>query len=98
MLRFVRSSHAEADLIEIWSYIADVNFTAADEVADRFEQVFQKLSVHPELGRKAPELGVGYRVFVAGSYLIFYRAIGSDIEIARVLHGAREITAEFFRD
>jgi toxin ParE1/3/4 len=40
----------------------------------------------------------GVRLFPLGSYLIFYRPLNDGIEVARLLHGARHITAEFFRD
>jgi toxin ParE1/3/4 len=38
------------------------------------------------------------RFIPVGSYLVFYRSLPDGVEIARILHGARDITAEFFRE
>ena len=45
----------------------------------------------PEAGRLRPELRAGLRSFPVGRYLIFYTVNSSDIEIARVIHSARDI-------
>ena len=50
------------------------------------------------MGKVIEELAANLRVLSTGSYLIFYRAVDSGIEVARVLHGARDITSEFFHD
>jgi toxin ParE1/3/4 len=43
----VRSRQAEADLIEIWRYIARDNPDAADRVLDRIERMVDLLARHP---------------------------------------------------
>ncbi len=37
------------------------------------------------------ELRAGLRSFTHGNYIIFYRLIGPDIEIIRVIHGRRDL-------
>jgi toxin ParE1/3/4 len=47
------------------------------------------------MGRKRDDLAKGLRSFPVGKYLIFYHLVKGDIEIARVLHGSRNIDEEF---
>jgi len=37
--------------------------------------------------------GPNIRSFLVGNYVVFYRPIQDSIEVARVLHGARDIDA-----
>ena len=54
----------------------------------------------PVMGRVRPELGARIRSFVADRYVLFYRPLtrAKGIEIARVLHGARDVDAIFAPD
>lgn len=79
------SPRARADLIEIWSYIADDSEANADAFIDKLNETIQVLGRHRE------ELASGIQSFPFGRYIIFYRAVTSAIEIVRVLHGARDI-------
>jgi toxin ParE1/3/4 len=47
------------------------------------------------LGRHRDELAAGIQSFPVGRYIIFYRVGPGAIEIARVLHGARDIESIF---
>jgi hypothetical protein len=47
------------------------------------------------MGRLRPELAPHLRSFPIGNYVIFYRLTQEGIEVARVLHGARDIDALF---
>ena len=98
MAEIIRAPLAKADIIEIWAYIADDNSVAADRLIARFDDVFRRLLAQPLIGKATDELGADIRFFPTGSYLIFYRPVGENIENVRVLHGARDISAEFFRD
>ena len=98
MPRVIRSPLTKTDAAEIWAYIAEDNPIAADRLMDRFDHLFRKLSPQPLIGKPVDEFGHSIRLFPLGSYLVFYRAIDDGVEIARILHGARDITAEFFRD
>lgn len=90
------SRDAHFDLLEIWTFIARHDLAAADRLAERFDRVFQTLVASPHLGRAAPRLHPRLRVLPQGDYLIFYRAEAAGVQIARVLHGAREITPALF--
>jgi toxin ParE1/3/4 len=56
------------------------------------------VSTQPNLGKAVEELAPNLRFVPVGSYLIFYRPLGDGAEIVRLLHGARDVTAEFFRE
>jgi len=98
MARVVRAQTAKTDAREIWVYIAQDNPDAADRLLNRFDNLFRKLASQPFLGKSIEELVPNLRFVPIGSYLIFYRPTKDGIEIARILHSARDITAEFFRE
>lgn len=96
MARIIRSSQSERDALEIWAYIAQDNPTAADRLLGKFDDFFTALSLQPQMGKSVDELSPRLRFIPIGNYLIFYRPLPDGVEIARILHGARDITAEFF--
>lgn len=98
MARINRSPAAQADAIEIWAYIAEDNISAADQLLERFDQLVQKISLQPLIGKAADSIAAGIRFIPTGSYLIFYRLITDGVEIARILHSARDIGTEFFAE
>jgi toxin ParE1/3/4 len=88
----VRSPAAEDDLIEIWCTIALDSPAAADRLLDTFASRIEHLAAFPDLGPERPDIGEAARLSV-GNYLVLYRHIGGQIEIVRVVHGARDLTA-----
>ena len=68
-----RSPRARADILEIWSYIAERNPAAADRVLDAIERICGVIAAHPLIGRERPELVPGMRSFVVMSWVVFYR-------------------------
>ena len=85
------SPRAKADLVEIWSYIADDSVANADAFVDDLNETIQLLANQPGSGRRREELAPGILSFPFRRYVIFYRANPDAIEIVRVLHGARDI-------
>ena len=49
----------------------------------------------PYLGRKRPELGLGLRTLVSGDYVIVYQSSAEEVQVMRVVHGRRDLTALF---
>jgi toxin ParE1/3/4 len=92
-----RSRRARADLVDIWTYIADDNPEAADDQLDRIETIFMLLRDHPMAGRVRDDIMRGLRGFTRGSYLILYRVDEERraVQIVRVLHGMRDLAALF---
>ena len=86
---------ASQDLDEIFNYIAQDNPTAAARWVYSLEEKCRMLSGTPNLGRRRHDLAPSLRGFPVGNYVIFYRPMPGGIEILRVLHGARDIPAQF---
>ena len=95
MAKVLRKPQAEADLIEIWTYIAQDSLTRADKLLDEIDEKSQMLAQSPFIGKTRDELGPTIRSFPIGNYVLFYQPIEDGIEIIRVLHGARDIEALF---
>lgn len=98
MSKVERSRASVADYEEIWRYIARDNPSAADRLITAFERHLSTLAAMPAIGREEALLATGLRSFPVGNYLIFYRAAAEGIALVRVLHGARDITPEYFEE
>ena len=96
MPRIFRTRESRLDYDEIWDYIAPRDLAAADRRIDRFDATLRGIASAPNMGRKVEELAPNLRSFPIGSYLIFYRPIEDGIQLIRILHGARDITPEYF--
>lgn len=95
MAKIERSEQAEQDLIDLWTYIAEDNPAAADNLLDEIESVCKMLARSPLLGRSRSELAAGLRSFSVGDYLIFYLPRKNGIVVVRVLSGYRNLDALF---
>ena len=91
--------HEEAlfDVIDIAYYIAEDSLEAADRFAEAVDAAYEQLAEFPGMGvardYSNPKLQ-GMRMWpVPGfkKYLIFYRANDAELQVLRVLHGARDI-------
>ena len=94
-LRVLKRPLAEADLDDIWWYIAQDNPEAADRLLDRIGERCRALARFPEMGTNREDLMAGLRSLPIGNYLVFYLLIEHGIEIVRVLPGMRDIDAFF---
>jgi plasmid stabilization system protein ParE len=56
-----------------------------------FDKAFDQLALFPELGRLRPEFGTDSRSYRVRQHVVIYRVIGVELEIARVVHGRRDI-------
>ncbi len=92
MKSFRLSRMAERDLDQIWNYFAEeVGSTeAADELADTLSGSFALFASAPGLGTTRYALGRRLRAFPVGNYLVYYREMGNQVVIARVIHGKRD--------
>ena len=88
-VRFLKE--ALDDLEEIVLYISQHNKTAALAMHDKILEKASGLETFPKRGRLLPDTKMrqaGYRALVVSPYLIFYRVLGQDVFIYRVIHGA----------
>jgi toxin ParE1/3/4 len=93
---------ARADLIEIYSYIALDNPSAAERIFDAVEAKAGLLVDYPRLGVRRPEIRPSTRMLIEGPYLILYEThpdsdVGSidEVEIVRIVDGRRNLKSLF---
>ena len=98
MNEFVLSKRAEADVDDIWTYIARNDRQAADRQIDRIYDRFEMLVQQPEFGESVGYLTAGLRRTRVGNYIIYYEIEPNHVQIRRVLHGARDVKKFFGGD
>lgn len=97
MARIQRTGTSLADYRTIARYISRRDPTAAERMLERIDATLKRLAQTPHLGPSTEELGRNLRRFPVGNYLIFYEPIPNGVRVFRVIHAARDITAEFFQ-
>lgn len=95
---FRLSIPALRDLREISRHIAADSPTRALRLAKNLLSKCDSLGHDPVIGRTRDDLDIGLRGFPVGDYLIFYKATDIQVEIVRILHGARDLPAIFDKD
>lgn len=95
MVRVTRRPLAQADILEIWDYIAEDSMVEADRWVDRLDDKLSLWATQPMMGRDRSELDPGIRSFPWGRYVIFYLPLPDGIDVIRVLHGSRDSDAAF---
>ena len=95
MLEVEVSPKAEADLLDIWLYIAGDQPANADRFLERLKEKALKLGEFPDLGRDRPELAEGLKSFPVERYNIYYRITDTALILVRVLPAARDIDTLF---
>lgn len=86
---FTLTAKAEEDLIEIWIYVATDNPEAADKLIAQIDAKCKILADNPAIGQARRDIASELRYFPTGKYLILYRQLDANVEIVRVVHGAR---------
>jgi len=94
-LKLVISDEAVADLIDLWTYIAEDSPERADQFVDQIHEKCATLADTPMMGRERSELLPGMRSFPIGRYLIFYRIVEETLQVVRLLSGYRDLDAQF---
>ncbi|QGM96697.1 type II toxin-antitoxin system RelE/ParE family toxin [Methylocystis parvus] len=89
-MSFKLKPRAEQDIEEIVSYIAADSPAAARQWFESMRRACERLAEMPKMGVARPEIRPDLRTFPVGNYLIAYREAGLDVEIVRILHGARQ--------
>jgi toxin ParE1/3/4 len=89
---------AEADLLDIYSFVAIDNRAAADRILDRVESDIQILTRNPRLCQRRPDIHPSMRIFVEHPYLILYQThpdtdegAVTAVEIVRIVDGRRNL-------
>jgi toxin ParE1/3/4 len=96
-MKIIVSDEADNDLMQIFSYLNQQSPQATQSLLDAINRRFVSLGSFPLLGTPRPDLGQDVRSAIVSPYLILYAARRDHVTILRVLHGSRDIEAEFRR-
>jgi plasmid stabilization system protein ParE len=89
--KFELTQRALGDLRDIWEYMCEDSFDAADRVHEDLFRAFAQLVDTPGIGHKTPGPYHPRRsVLRVHSYLIVYRD-SNPLRIVRVVHGRRDV-------
>lgn len=91
MPRLVILPAARADLIEIGDFIAQDNPGRALSFLAEIKAKMQEASERPESFPARDDVSAGLRSARHGRYLIFFLNADEEVQIVRVLHGARDL-------
>ena len=94
------SRRANAQLRNIFSYIAEDNVTAALNMADTLETRAKQLEDTPFIGTELPRdkypfLPSGYRRLIVNPFLMYYRVIDKTVYITHIIHSKRNQAKAF---
>lgn len=98
MSGYIVSPQADEDIFEVWRYLyARAGVEVANRVESEFYAAIDALAQNPLIGHKRSDL-TSYPVLLLTvySYMIVYRP-HAPLEIARVLHGKRNLRRIFRR-
>jgi toxin ParE1/3/4 len=94
-MRLLITQQAESDIEEIGDYIAQDNPHRALSFISELRGQCQKIALSPSAYRQRHELGEDIRSCAYGRYAIFFSHGDAEVRILRILHGARDIAAQF---
>jgi toxin ParE1/3/4 len=95
------TASAEADIAEIWDYIAQESPHSATAFILRLEDQIGALEGFPERCPLVPEnevLGTAYRHLLFGHYRTIFKIIGAKVIILRVIRAARLLDTGILED
>ncbi|MBX7149843.1 type II toxin-antitoxin system RelE/ParE family toxin [bacterium] len=93
--KYLFTHQAVNDLESIFDYLSEKSPQSAARFSENLEAKCGKLTLSPAMGKMRNELILGLRSLPVGKYIIFYRQKNKNIEIIRLLHGARDILRAF---
>ena len=92
MSRVIYAPEADDDLVGIAGFIARDKPDAARHWVRTIRETCEMLATQPEAGEIRNGFGVpDCRSFTVGNYIIFFRAAKGGIEVARIIHGSRDM-------
>jgi toxin ParE1/3/4 len=89
---------AEADLLEVWRYVAKGGQARADAFLDNILMQCRQRAQFPGMGCARDNLAPNLRSFPVKKFVIFFRPVDDTVEIVRILYGGRDIEAIFQDD
>jgi antitoxin ParD1/3/4/toxin ParE1/3/4 len=95
--RFVLAPAATADIEQIEAFLDEHAPHATDVVLGALRDAMRRIAQRPGVGHRREDLAdEPLRFYPVWSYLVIYR-LTDPVEIARVIHGARDVARELRR-
>jgi toxin ParE1/3/4 len=95
-MAYIVSPKAQSDLGDVWDYSRKTwGADQAERYIDMLRKAVETVAENPLRGRQSDEVREGYRKIAAGSHVIFYRFLESDIDIVRILHQRMDFSRHF---
>jgi plasmid stabilization system protein ParE len=91
----ILSEEAEADLEDIWDYIAEDSPENADRLIGEIYRKCLNIKVLDGIGRPRDELADGLFSLPHKKYMIFFLRNDECVSIVRILRASRDIEAQF---
>jgi plasmid stabilization system protein ParE len=92
MARLIWSPRSLQDLIDICDFVARDSRQRAAELADLFIELVERLPEQPHAGSIVPEYDRSdLRERFLFKYRVLYLIRDTDVEVVRILHGARNL-------
>jgi toxin ParE1/3/4 len=82
---------ARVDLLDIGDFIALDNPERALSLLSELERTMRMAAERPGSFPARDDLHLGLRVARHGRYLIFFLEVSDEVQVVRVLHGARDL-------
>lgn len=92
-----KTARAEADIAQEIAYLEERSPPAAVRFVAEIDARTAMIASQPMMGRARDDLATGLRSTVIGKFLLFYTFTETELIVARVLHGSRDID-RIFRD
>jgi len=95
MSRLRISTPARRDLREIATWLGDRDSRAADAAVRRLRRALDEAAAHPRIGHRREDLlgDSDLLVLSVAPWLVVYRRGRAHIEVARIVHSARDLPA-----
>jgi toxin ParE1/3/4 len=101
MARVIISPSASADETDILGELrTKAGLHTAAKFRALFQEVYERLGVHPASGPPRPALGADVRIGIVSPYIVFYEHSAADdtVNVMRIIHGRRRITGRLLRE
>lgn len=100
-LRISAAARRDRDAIDDYT-VAHFGLDQSQRLRDAFAAALSNLQRMPGAGRARPEISPAGRPFrsvvVLGAFLVIYEVAEDTIQVARILHAARDLPSEILRD
>jgi toxin ParE1/3/4 len=98
LLKLSITPRALDHLDDIQTSLDDMRSGRADKFIGKLREIGELLLIFPEMGTPKEDLGQGMRAHFVWDFVLLYRTTENELRVEAVIHGARDIYAEFFED